>query len=425
MSPAHLRNLGIPRNKSEDREGLFRTRRLGRGHLGHSGGWQYTEGNHTHSAIHLPIEQKPQTRGLEGYGSSSSAAPTAQRSFPTYNGKQEVQPSMPLGRTWRMLPEDMSQRDTLQRPYGHHYWMESQQEVHTPRIEGNQDKGESSHYPSYRRTADTDRAHSDSFRLTRSRLTQLSSGSTPFSHQQISGQELPFFTIPGSFQENIRIQWQKQDIFQPRAERVRPNDPEAFGVGERSTQEPEIVVNISRISSSNNRNITPTQNEHNAVTHESSLNSDALWLQISQFAEKTKTHFSELQAIHEMMKTLKSSMDKTVKALQEGHAQLRKPSYEANKRLNQVFEEQHHCKRDRDCLDQDINKLFNVYQSMKPQPQGHVLDNPSHQEDIKPDVLLENETRSPSQYQDGDRMSYSEKAELKEASRSLTLAQTL
>ncbi|MBW0486150.1 hypothetical protein O181_025865 [Austropuccinia psidii MF-1] len=46
---------------------------------------------------------------------------------------------------------------------------------------------------------------------------------------------------------------------------------------------------------------------------------------------------------------------------------------------------------------------------MKPQPQGHILDDPYHQEDIKPDVLLVNKARSPSQYQDVDNMSYSEK----------------
>ncbi|MBW0466902.1 hypothetical protein O181_006617 [Austropuccinia psidii MF-1] len=82
MSPAHLRNLGIPRNQPEDRQGWFRTRRPETGHLGHSGGWKDTEGKNTHSAIHLPIQQKSQTRGLEGYGSSSSAPPTPQRSIP-------------------------------------------------------------------------------------------------------------------------------------------------------------------------------------------------------------------------------------------------------------------------------------------------------------------------------------------------------
>ncbi|MBW0517629.1 hypothetical protein O181_057344 [Austropuccinia psidii MF-1] len=45
---------------------------------------------------------------------------------------------------------------------------------------------------------------------------------------------------------------------------------------------------------------------------------------------------------------------------------------------------------------------------MKPQPQGHALNNP-YQEEIKPVVLLDNEPRSPSQYQDGDKMTYSEK----------------
>ncbi|MBW0476451.1 hypothetical protein O181_016166 [Austropuccinia psidii MF-1] len=107
-------------------------------------------------------------------------------------------------------------------------------------------------------------------------------------------------------------------------------------------------------------------------------------------------------------------MDKIVKTLQEGHAQLRKASEETNKRLNQLFEEQHHCKRDKDFLDLNINKLLNVYQNMKPQPQGHILDDPYHQEYIKPDALLVNKARSPYQYQDGDNMSYSEKEALKQ-----------
>ncbi|MBW0500275.1 hypothetical protein O181_039990 [Austropuccinia psidii MF-1] len=68
MSPVHLTNLGFQRNQPEDREGLFRTRRAGRGPLGHSGGWKDTEVNHTHPSIHFPIQQEPQTRGLERYG---------------------------------------------------------------------------------------------------------------------------------------------------------------------------------------------------------------------------------------------------------------------------------------------------------------------------------------------------------------------
>ncbi|MBW0520468.1 hypothetical protein O181_060183 [Austropuccinia psidii MF-1] len=81
MSPVHLRNIGIPRKQPDSREGFPRARRPGGGPLGHSGGWQAIEGKHTHSAIHFPIQQKPQTRGLEGYESSSSAPLTPRRSF--------------------------------------------------------------------------------------------------------------------------------------------------------------------------------------------------------------------------------------------------------------------------------------------------------------------------------------------------------
>ncbi|MBW0493298.1 hypothetical protein O181_033013 [Austropuccinia psidii MF-1] len=49
---------------------------------------------------------------------------------------------------------------------------------------------------------------------------------------------------------------------------------------------------------------------------------------------------------------------------------------------------------------------------MKPQPQGHVLDDTYHKEDIKPDALFVNKAISPSQYQDAENMSYSEKETL-------------
>ncbi|MBW0536473.1 hypothetical protein O181_076188 [Austropuccinia psidii MF-1] len=208
--------------------------------------------------------------------------------------------------------------------------------------------------PTRKRTTDLERAYSDSFSFTRSRPNQLSSGFTPFRNQQISGQESPSLTIPGSFQEKTRIQGQKQDHLQPEEERFRPNDPEAVGFGERSAQEPEVVVHNSRIGSPINRNITPTQIDHNFFTPESNLNSDALWLQMSQFSEKTQKQFSELEASHERMKTLTASMDKIVKTLQEGHAKLRKASKETNKRLNLVFEKQLHSKKDRDFMDQAI-----------------------------------------------------------------------
>ncbi|MBW0506216.1 hypothetical protein O181_045931 [Austropuccinia psidii MF-1] len=51
---------------------------------------------------------------------------------------------------------------------------------------------------------------------------------------------------------------------------------------------------------------------------------------------------------------------------------------------------------------------------MKPQPQGHVMDNPFHQDDIKPDAMLMNKETYPSQYQDGAHMSYYEKEAFKQ-----------
>ncbi|MBW0500485.1 hypothetical protein O181_040200 [Austropuccinia psidii MF-1] len=149
---------------------------------------------------------------------------------------KEGQPGIPQGRAWNKLPGDISQIDTLQTTYGNHQRMESHQEVQPPGGEGNQDKGESSQHPTYRRKDDPARAYYDSFRLTRSRPTQLPSGFKLFRHQKISGQESQLLTIPGSFKEKKRIQGQKQDIFQQKEERVRKNDPEAVGVGERTTQ---------------------------------------------------------------------------------------------------------------------------------------------------------------------------------------------
>ncbi|MBW0537424.1 hypothetical protein O181_077139 [Austropuccinia psidii MF-1] len=205
MSPVYLRDLGFQRNQPEDREGLSRTRRPERGHLGHSSGWQNNEGDNINPAIHTPIQWRPQTRGLERHGSSSSAPPTPQGPIPMEHGQQEVQPGISLGRTWSKLPEDLSQRDRLQRPYDNHQRLESYQTVQTPGGKGTEDKGESSHYPSYRRNLNADRAYSDSFRLTRIRPNKLSSGFEPSRNQQINDRASTLFTIPGVFQQKKRI----------------------------------------------------------------------------------------------------------------------------------------------------------------------------------------------------------------------------
>ncbi|MBW0530869.1 hypothetical protein O181_070584 [Austropuccinia psidii MF-1] len=222
MSPVYLRDLGFQRNQPEDGEVLSRTRRPGRGHLGHSGGWQNNEGDNINLAIHTPIQWRPQTRGLERHGSCSSAPPTPQRFISMDHGQQEVQPGISLGRTWSKFPEDLSQSDRLQGPYGNHQRLESYQEVKTPGGKGTENKGGSSHYLSYRRIANPDRAYSDSFRLTRSRPNPLSSSFTPFRNQHISGQESPFFTIPGSFQEKTSKQGQEQTPFNQRRKESDP-----------------------------------------------------------------------------------------------------------------------------------------------------------------------------------------------------------
>ncbi|MBW0572941.1 hypothetical protein O181_112656, partial [Austropuccinia psidii MF-1] len=115
--PKSADNKFVQGTVKEDIERLSRTRRPGRRHLGHSGGWKNNEGDDINPAIQAPIQQEPQTRGLEGYGASSSAPPTPQRFMSMEHGKQEVQPSISLGRTWTKLPEDLSQRDRLQGPF--------------------------------------------------------------------------------------------------------------------------------------------------------------------------------------------------------------------------------------------------------------------------------------------------------------------
>ncbi|MBW0472645.1 hypothetical protein O181_012360 [Austropuccinia psidii MF-1] len=87
--------------------------------------------------------------------------------------------------------------------------------------------------------------------------------------------------------------------------------------------------------------------------------------------------------MNERLKINANLQEDKIKAIQKSFAQLSKASEETNKRPAQVLEEQHNCRRARDCLDQDINTFFNVYHNMKPQPQGHALEDPYHQEDIK------------------------------------------
>ncbi|MBW0471914.1 hypothetical protein O181_011629 [Austropuccinia psidii MF-1] len=87
MSPVHLKYLGALRNQPEERTGLFRSRAPG---FGQHSELQDTQVNHSHTPINLPIQQNPQTRGLDRHGSSTSAPPTPQRPVPIENGKQDI-----------------------------------------------------------------------------------------------------------------------------------------------------------------------------------------------------------------------------------------------------------------------------------------------------------------------------------------------
>ncbi|MBW0470238.1 hypothetical protein O181_009953 [Austropuccinia psidii MF-1] len=133
---------------------------------------------------------------------------------------------------------------------------------------------------------------------------------------------------------------------------------------------------------------------------------------MSKFAMQAQEQLVDFKRLNDRLKRNVILQEATINAIQESCAQLSKASEETNKRLNQVFEDPHHCKRDRDFLDQEIKKI-NVYQNMNPQPEGHTLENP-YQGEIKPDDLLVNKARAPSQYQDVDNMSYSEKEAFKQ-----------
>ncbi|MBW0484110.1 hypothetical protein O181_023825 [Austropuccinia psidii MF-1] len=126
------------RNQPEEGERLFRSRRSG---FGQNSGWQDTKGDHSHTPIHLPSQQRPQNRGLDRYGLSTSAPLTPQGSVSMEHGKQEVQPGFKLGRTWAKLPEDMSQRDIVKSLYGNKQRLEFQQAIQTLRREGFQYQG--------------------------------------------------------------------------------------------------------------------------------------------------------------------------------------------------------------------------------------------------------------------------------------------
>ncbi|MBW0580197.1 hypothetical protein O181_119912 [Austropuccinia psidii MF-1] len=138
--------------------------------------------------------------------------------------------------------------------------------------------------------------YSDPFRLmVTGNPTRLPSGFIPLRNQQISHQESPCFQIPDRIQERKRIIGEEKDFFQLEAERVRSYDPQIFGPVSSSTKKKQTAVNTSNVTSSPKiRNDISTQIKHNIVIPESTISSNTLWLQFSQFSEETQKKFERL-----------------------------------------------------------------------------------------------------------------------------------
>ncbi|MBW0470780.1 hypothetical protein O181_010495 [Austropuccinia psidii MF-1] len=219
--------------------------------------------------------------------------------------QQEVQPRFTLGRTGSMLPECMSERDTLQNSYGNPERMKAQQRAQTT---GGR--------------AAMQRKNEATIQPIEEKLNHKEDTLIPAGTQGVDQPNPP---------EKKRFKGQEQGFFQPQAERVTPNDTGAVGLGERSTKQQEVIRSPAT------RNNTP-QMELSVATPESNINSNELWEEMSQFAEKTQERFAKLKENNERLEELTASQNKIVKSLQQGYAKLRKASEETNKSLNQVIE---------------------------------------------------------------------------------------
>ncbi|MBW0469261.1 hypothetical protein O181_008976 [Austropuccinia psidii MF-1] len=235
------------------------------------------------------------------------------------NGRQGIQTRFPLQRICRKYSEDFPQRDILQRTY-------HRQEI-KPEI-----------------------TYSDPLSLMRTgNPTRYPSGFTPLRHQQISDQESPYFPMKDRIQERKRIIGQEQDFFQPEAERVSSYDPEIMGPVARSTKKQQTVVNTSNVASSPMiMSDISTQMKHNVVIPESTISSNTLWLQVSQFVEQTQKEFERLHESISRLQEVYTLQTKNIHTLQEDYTELYKASEDTKRRLNQVLEEQNHLKRDRE-----------------------------------------------------------------------------
>ncbi|MBW0518448.1 hypothetical protein O181_058163 [Austropuccinia psidii MF-1] len=238
------------------------------------------------------------------------------------NGIPGIQTRFPLPGTCRKYSKDFPQRDILQRTY-------DRQEME-PEI-----------------------TYSDHLRLMRTgNPTRFPSGFTPLRHQQISDQESLCFPIQDTIQERKRIIGKEQDFFPQEDERVRSYDPEIAGSFARSTKKQQTVVNTSNEPSIPMiRNDIFTQMKQNFVIPESTISSNTLCLQFLQFVEQIQKEFERLHESISRLQDVYTLQTKTIHSLQEDYTELYKASEDSKRRLNQVLEEQNHCKRGREHLD--------------------------------------------------------------------------
>ncbi|MBW0586948.1 hypothetical protein O181_126663 [Austropuccinia psidii MF-1] len=249
------------------------------------------------------FQQKASRNGLHGIADYNP--PNLQRTSPMENTRQGIQTRFQLQRTCRKYSEDFPQRVIIQRTY-------------------------------YRREMEPEIRYSDPLRLMRtSNPTRLPSGFTPLRHQQISDQESPYFPIQDRIQERKRIIGEEQDFFQPEAERVKSYDPEIFGPVARSKKKQQTVVNTSNAASSPMiRNDISTQMKHNVVIPDSTISSNTLWLQFSQFIEQTQKEFERLHESISRLQEVYTLQTKTIHTLQEDFTELYKSSEDTKRRLN-------------------------------------------------------------------------------------------
>ncbi|MBW0462179.1 hypothetical protein O181_001894 [Austropuccinia psidii MF-1] len=200
MSPIYLSNLGIPRNKQDDREDQA---------------LDTTKDGRTLSYIipKLPLTfQFNRDLKPEDWKDMDQVLKLHQLLKNLFQWSMDNK-RFNLASHWEELGADFQKiclkEIPLKDPMVITQRMEFQKAVQTPGGKGIQDKGESSHYPRNRTTTEPDRAYFYSFRLTSSKEQRLPSSSTPFRNQQISDQESPFFTITGTSQEKRRIKGEK------------------------------------------------------------------------------------------------------------------------------------------------------------------------------------------------------------------------